>query len=268
MELKATRDAYGHALLELGADDPRIVVLDADLSRSTRTEWFQQKFPDRFFNLGIAEQNMVGVASGLALTGLIPFATTYAIFVGRAYDQIREAVCYADTNVKVVATHAGLAASYDGGAHQGIEDLALMRVIPRMTVLSPADYNEARQAVRAAAGFPGPVYIRLQKEPVPVITPPDRPFVIGRVTTLAEGDDVALVATGSLTARALAAAGALREEGVAAAVVNVSTLKPLDAAAVRRAVARAGCAVTVEEHNRYGGLHEAVLAALAGEVHA
>lgn len=266
MDMKATRDAYGHALVELGGENPRLVVLDADLSRSTRTEWFQQKFPDRFFNLGIAEQNMVGVAAGLAASGLLPFATTYAIFVGRAYDQIREAVCYARTNVKIVATHAGLAASYDGGAHQGIEDITLMRVIPGMTVLSPADYNETVQAIRAAAAFEGPVYIRLQKEPVPVVTPATQPFVIGRATILEPGEDVAIVATGSLTSRALAAATLLRHEGLAAEVINASTLKPFDVATIRRSIARCGCAVTVEEHNRYGGLYEAVLAALSGEV--
>ncbi len=266
--MKATRDAYGDALIELAERDPRVLVLDADLSRSTRTEWFMKRFPDRFFNIGIAEQNMIGVAAGLAAAGFVPFATTYAIFISRCFDQIRQSVCYAEANVKIVATHAGLAASHDGGSHQGLEDVALMRALPGMTVLSPTDYNEARQAVFAAAAHPGPVYLRLQKEPVPVVTEPDAPFPIGPARLLADGRDVALVATGSLASRALAARAILAERGIGAAVVAASTLKPLDAAAICAAAARCGCVVTIEEHNRIGGLHEAVTAALGGEIRA
>lgn len=268
MSGRPTRDAYGHALIELAARDPRVVVLDADLSRSTRTDWFQARYPDRFFNLGIAEANMIGVAAGLAATGKVPFATTYAIFIGRAFDQIRQSVCYAGANVKIVATHGGLAASYDGGSHQGIEDLALMRTLPGMTVLVPADYEEAKEAVYAAAAHTGPVYIRLQKEDVPVFTTPGAPFRIGPARRLREGADVAVFATGALVAESLEAAAALGGEGIAAEVWNVSTLKPLDAAALREAAARCGCVVTAEEHSVIGGLHEAVLAALAGEVQA
>jgi len=263
---RPTRDAYGHALIELAEQDPRVVVLDADLSRSTRTEWFQARFPDRFFNLGIAEANMIGVAAGLAAAGKLPFATTYAIFIGRAFDQIRQAVCYAGANVKIVATHGGLAASYDGGSHQGIEDVALMRTLPGMTVLVPADYEQAREAVFAAAAHEGPVYIRLQKEDVPVLTPSGTPFCIGRAERLTEGSDVALLAVGALTAEALAAAQTLRQEGISAEVVNLPTIKPLDVQAVRESARRCGCVVTAEEHSVIGGLYEAVLAALAGEV--
>lgn len=266
MTARPTRDAYGHALIELAERDPRVVVLDADLSRSTRTDWFQARFPGRFFNLGIAEANMIGVAAGLAAAGRLPFATTYAIFIGRAFDQIRQSVCYAGANVKIVATHGGLAASYDGGSHQGIEDLALMRTLPGMTVLVPADYEQAKQAVFAAAAHDGPVYIRLQKEDVPCITQSGTPFRIGPAERLVEGSDVALLAAGALTAEALAAAGALRGEGIAAEVINLPTLKPLDEAAVRDAARRCGCMVTAEEHSVVGGLYEAVLGALAGEV--
>lgn len=266
MSARPTRDAYGHALIELAERDPRVVVLDADLSRSTRTEWFQARFPDRFFNLGIAEANMVGVAAGLAAAGKLPFATTYAIFIGRAFDQIRQAVCYAGANVKIVATHGGLAASYDGGSHQGIEDLALMRSLPGMTVLIPADYEQAKEAVFAAAAHEGPVYLRLQKEEVPVFTPPGAPFRIGWAERLGEGSDVALLATGALVAEALAAAEALRREGIEAEVVNVATLKPLDAIAVRDSARRCGCLVTAEEHTVIGGLYESVLGVLAGEI--
>lgn len=265
IEMRATRDAYGTALIELAEREPRLLVMDSDLSRSTRTDWFMKRFPDRFLNAGIAEQNMVGIAAGLAASGFLPFVTTYAIFINRCFDQIRQAVCYAGANVKIVATHAGLAASYDGGSHQGLEDIALMRVLPGMTVLSPADYHEARQAVFTAAAHPGPVYLRLQKEPVPVVTAPDTPFVIGPARVLAEGRDVALIATGAMVARALAAAGMLAAQGIGAAVIAVATLKPFDAATIRKVVGECGCAVTVEEHSSIGGLHEAVTAALAGK---
>ncbi len=263
MNAKATRDAYGDALLELVASRPDVLVLDADLSRSTRTEWVKGKFPDRFINVGIAEQNLIGIAAGLSLAGFVPFATTYAIFVGRAYDQIRQAVAFGQLNVKVVATHAGLAASHDGGSHQGVEDVALMRVLPGMTVLSPADYYEAKKAVHAAAAHDGPVYIRLQKEPVPFVTREDSPFEIGRARILKDGDEVAIFATGSVVADALAAATELETEGISAAVINVSTIKPLDVATVRDCLLRCRSAVVVEEHSHIGGLFEAIAAAMA-----
>ncbi|UXY15802.1 transketolase family protein [Chitiniphilus purpureus] len=265
-KLKATRDAYGDALLELGALRDDILVLDADLSRSTRTEWFRECYPDRFINVGIAEQNLVGMAAGLAMAGFIPFATTYAIFVGRAYDQIRQAVAFGQANVKIVATHAGLAASHDGGSHQGNEDLALMRVLPGMTILSPADYHEAKQAVFAAASHPGPVYLRLQKEPVPIVTAPAQPFQIGRAQILRHGRDVALIATGSLLCQALEAAAKLANEGIESEVINVSTIKPLDVTTISGAIERCGCGVIIEEHSCIGGLYEAVAGAISARI--
>lgn len=263
---RPTRDAYGDALLELGELDHRVVVLDADLSRSTTTDRFAQRYPGRFFNVGIAEQNLMGMAAGLSMTGLIPFATTYAIFISRAFDQIRQAIAFASTNVKVVATHAGLAASYDGGSHQGILDLALMRALPGMTVLSPVDYHAARGAILAAASRQGPIYVRLQKEAVPILTPFDEAFEIGATRTFRDGDDVAIFATGSMVSPALDAAERLAQSGVEARVIEVGTLKPLDREAVREAATACGCAVTAEEHSRYGGLYDAVLHALAGEI--
>lgn len=259
-----TRDAYGHALLELGRTNPDVVVFDSDLARSTRTEWFADAYPDRFFNAGIAEANMIGAASGLAATGLVPFVTTYAIFLGRAFDQIRQCLGYMGANVKLVATHAGLAAAYDGGSHQGIEDIALLRIIPGLTVLSPADYHEAYAAVLAAAQEPGPVYLRLQKEDVDDVHGGPVRFRLGRAEVLRAGTDVVLIATGSLVAEALRAAAALRSDGLDCAVLNISTIKPLDVAAVAEWAARCGCAVTAEEHLAAGGLHGAIVEALAG----
>jgi transketolase len=263
-EMKPTRDGYGHALLELGERRADVVVLDADLARSTRTEWFKDKYPQRFFNAGIAEQNLIGMASGLAISGLVPFATTYAIFISRALDQIRQAVCYGNTNVKIVATHGGLAAAYDGGSHQGLEDLALMRALPNMTVLCPADYNEARQAVLAAAEHEGPVYLRVQKEPVAVFTDPGRRFEIGRGQLLRDGEDLAVVAAGSLAYAGLQVADRLAASGISVRVVQLGTLKPIDANLVRDTARRCRAIVTIEEHNFVGGLYEAVLGVLGG----
>ena len=260
---KPTRDGYGHALLELAAMNDAVVVLESDLARSTRTEWFLAEHPDRFYNMGIAEANMIGVAAGMAEAGLIPFATTYAIFIGRAYDQIRQAVSYGMANVKIVATHSGLSASHDGGSHEGIEDMALMRVLPGMTVLSPADYDQTKAAVVAAAAWRGPVYVRLGKFPVPCFTEPGRPFTIGRADLLVDGDDVAIVATGPMVYEALKAAEGLREAGVSAGVVNVATIKPLDADLLVTVARRCGCVVTAEEHSRIGGLFSAVAELLA-----
>lgn len=259
-EQKATRDAYGHALLALMSEHKDIVVLDADLSRSTRTEWIARDFPNRFLNIGIAEQNMFGIAAGLAAAGFIPFTTTYAIFIGRGFDQIRQSVCFADLPVKIVATHAGLAASYDGGSHQGIEDIALMRAIPGMAVISPADYNETVGAVRAAYAHPGPVYLRLSKEPSPTL--PSGPFNFGKLRVLTKGNDFAIFATGTVVAEALEATRLLERNGVTACVVAVSTIKPLDAPSVRSIAEECGTVVTIEEHNVIGGLRDAVAAAL------
>lgn len=255
---RATRDAYGDALLELAERREDVVVLDSDLSRSTRTDWFQARHPDRFMNFGIAEANMVSAASGMALGGLVPFVTTYAIFIGRAFEQIRQSVAFARANVKIVATHAGLAASHDGGSHQGIEDLALMRVLPGMVILSPADYDEAKAAVHAAAEHEGPVYIRLGKHPQPCFTEPNRPLLIGEARILRTGGDCAICATGSLVHPALQAAERLAADGIGARVINVSTVKPLDDQAIIRAACETGCLFVAEEHSRIGGLASAV----------
>ena len=263
-ECKATRDAYGNALIDLGKKRQDFVVLDADLSRSSRTDWFQREFPDRFINVGIAEQNLIGIAAGLALGGIMPFATTYAIFIARAVDQIRQAVAFSRTNVKIVATHAGLAASYDGGSHQGTEDVALMRAIPGMTIVSPCDYVAAYEAVSAIADYEGPVYLRLQKEASPVITEPGTPFHIGRARVLRKGRDVALIAHGSLSAEALLAAAELQQHGVLATVVDVGTIKPLDTNTLLEAASNVKLVFTIEEHNIVGGLRDAVAAALCG----
>jgi len=255
---KATRDAYGTALLELGGKNPDVVVLDSDLARSTKTEWFKNQYPDRFFNIGIAEANMVGIAAGMSIMGKIPYVTTYAIFIGRAYDQIRQAVSYARTNVKIVATHAGLSPGYDGGSHQGLEDLALMRVLPDMTILSPVDYNEAKNAVIAASDVEGPIYIRLGKEKTPCFTEPQKTFQIGKAYSLMRGQHVAVFATGVITYEAVKAARYLREQNIHVEVVSVPTIKPLDEEYIVRIANQCGCVVTVEEHNHIGGLYGAI----------
>lgn len=264
MTKKPTRDAYGHALVELAVKRSDVLVLDADLSRSTRTDWFAAKYPERFVNTGIAEQNLFGVAAGLALAGWVPFATTYAVFIGRGFDQIRQSIAFPHLNVKIVATHAGLAASHDGGSHQGIEDLALMRVLPGMTVLSPADYNEARAAVNWAAEHHGPVYIRLQKEASQVITPEGITFAYGRPQSIRQGTDVVIFVTGTLLSVAIDAAETLKSNGVSVGVVNVSTLKPIHEEGLRAIASGYLASVTLEEHSRIGGLYEAICGVLAG----
>lgn len=261
---RATRDAYGEALVALGEARPDVVVLDAGVSDSTRTQLFARRYPERFFDLGIAEACMIDVAAGLALSGKTVFASSFAIFAaGRAWEQIRQSVAYPKANVKIAATHAGLTVGEDGASAQMLEDIALMRVLPNMTVLSPTDATEAAQAVFAAAGHPGPVYIRLGRGAVPAIFGDGHRFGIGRNTTLREGGDVAILATGVMVAPALEAADALSAEGVAAAVVNVSTMKPLDAEDVAAHAERCGAIVTAEEHSIIGGLGAAVAEALA-----
>lgn len=255
---KAHRDAYGHALIELGKVQEDVLVFDADLSRGTRTNWFEEHFPERFFNIGIAEQNMIGIAAGISMTGKIPFVTTYAIFIGRAYDQIRQSISFSKANVKIVATHCGFSAAFDGGSHQGLEDIAIMRVLPNMTILSPADYNEVKQAVFAAAQYNGPVYMRIGKFDQPVITSADSPFVIGKATVMRDGTDVAIFATGALVSYALEAADKLNEINISAEVINVSTIKPLDEETLIRSAYKCRCIVTAEEHNKIGGLYSAV----------
>ena len=255
----ATRDAYGQALAELGATNDKVVVLDADLSKSTKTNDFKKLFPERFFNIGIAEQNLMGTAAGFAATGKIPFASSFAVFaVGRAYDQIRNSIAYPRLNVKIAATHAGLTVGEDGGSHQMLEDIALMRAVPNMTVIVPADGVETRQAVLAAAAYDGPVYIRLGRPKVPVLVGEDYEFEIGKGVVLRDGSDVTLVATGIMVSKAVEAAETLAAEGINAAVVNISTIKPLDDALLIAMAQKTGAVVTCEEHNIYGGLGSAV----------
>lgn len=259
----ATREAYGRALVELGRQNEQIVVLDADLSKSTMTAYFAKEFPQRFFNMGIAEQSLMGTAAGLALSGKIPFASTFAVFAtGRAYDQVRNGIAYPKVNVKIAATHAGLTVGEDGASHQAIEDIALMRIIPNMTVIVPADATEARQAVFAAAAHQGPVYIRLGRPAVPVIYGEDYQFQIGRAHIIKEGKDGAVIACGIMVHETLKAAEELAAEGIDVMVVNMSTIKPLDREAVLAAAAT-GAVVTAEEHTVIGGLGSAVAEVLA-----
>ena len=255
----ATRDAYGQALAELGAINDRVVVLDADLSKSTKTNDFKKVYPERFFNLGIAEQNLLGTAAGFAAAGKIPFASSFAVFaVGRAYDQIRNSIAYPNLNVKIAATHAGLTVGEDGGSHQMLEDIALMRAVPNMTVIVPADGVETKQAVMAAAEHQGPVYIRLGRPKVPVLFGDDYKFEIGKGVVMREGTDVTLVGTGIMVSKAMEAADLLAADGISAAVVNISTIKPLDNGLITEMAQKTGAVVTCEEHNIYGGLGSAV----------
>ena len=256
---KATREAYGETLKELGAQIPEIVVLDADLSASTKTAVFAKAFPDRFFDTGIAEGNMMSVAAGLAASGKIPFASTFAVFgAGRAYEQIRNSICYPNLNVKVAVTHAGLTVGEDGATHQMLEDIALMRALPNMTVVVPADAAETAQVIRWAASYQGPVYIRMGRAKVEDVISPDAEFVPGKRTTLADGSDVTLMACGIMTQQALQAAKMLAEKGISARVINMSSIKPIDEAAIVKAAKETGAIVTCEEHTVMGGLGSAV----------
>lgn len=260
----ATRDAYGQTLLELGRENTKVVALDADLSGSTKTSLFAKEFPDRFFNVGIAEANMVGMAAGLAAGGMIPFASTFAVFAaGRAFEQIRQSLAYPRLNVKVVATHGGITVGEDGGSHQSVEDLAIMRALPNMTVLCPADGPETAAAIRAAAAFRGPVYIRLGRSKVPTVFADGCDFAIGRGATLREGSDISFITTGLMTAEAIKAAGILAEEKISARVIHLGSIKPLDVDLVLRAARETGAIVTAEEHSVIGGLGSAVCEVLA-----
>ena len=260
----ATRQSYGEALRDLGAEYPNLVVLDADLAGATKTGMFKKAYPDRFFDCGIAEGNMMGIAAGLSTTGLIPFCSTFAMFAaGRAYEQVRNSIGYPHLNVKIGATHAGISVGEDGASHQCLEDLALMRVIPGMTVMCPADDVEARKAVKAALDFEGPVYLRFGRAAVPVINDPDEKFEIGKGKVLREGSDVTVVATGICVHAALEAADRLKADGIDAEVINICTIKPLDEEIVLKAAKECGKVVTCEEHSIIGGLGEAVAALLS-----
>ena len=255
----ATRDAYGEALAELGAVNENIVVLEADLSKSTKTCDFRKVYPERFINVGIAEQNMLGIAAGLAAAGKVPFASTFAVFAaGRAYDQIRNSIAYPNLNVKIAATHAGLTVGEDGGSHQMLEDIALMRALPNMTVIVPADGIETKQVIQAAAEYEGPVYIRMGRPKVPVLFGDDYKFEIGKGVLMKEGTDVTLIGTGIMVSKAMEAAELLAAEGISASVVNISTIKPLDAELIIAQAQKTGAVVTCEEHTICGGLGSAV----------
>ena len=257
----ATRTAYGETLVELGAQYPELVVLDADLSGSTMSKFFAEAYPDRFFDCGIAEADMTGIAAGMAAEGLKPFTNSFAMFAaGRAYEQIRNSIAYPQLNVKVVGSHGGVSVGEDGATHQCIEDFALMRAIPGMLVCCPCDGNEMRHAVRALIDYEGPAYLRLQRLATEVFTDelPDYHFALGKGCTLRPGSDITVIATGLMVSKALQAAELLAAEGISVRVINIHTIKPLDEELVLRAARETGCIVTSEEHSVIGGLGSAV----------
>lgn len=266
MMAKATRDAYGEILKELGHRNKDIIVLDADLSSSTKTIVFAKEFPNRFFNTGIAEQNMIGVAAGLATTGKIPFASTFAVFgAGRAYEQIRNSVCYPNLNVKVAVTHSGLTVGEDGATHQMLEDIALMRILPNMYVTVPADACETKAIVSWAVEHKGPVYIRMGRSKVGEIMPSNTVFVPGKSTVLHEGKDITVIACGIMVEKAVQAAEILEKENISVKVINMSSIKPIDKDAILKAAVETGAILTCEEHSVIGGLGSAVSEVLSLE---
>ncbi|MGC9061088.1 MAG: transketolase family protein [Thermoplasmata archaeon] len=255
---ESLRDAYGKTLVELGKEREEIVVLDADLSSSTKTSMFAKIFPARFFNVGIAEQNLMGVAAGLAYSGKIPFVSTFAVFAaGRAYDQVRQSICYPRLRVRIVATHSGLTVGGDGASHQMCEDIGLMRSLPNITIISPCDAPQTRQVIRQIVDYPGPVYVRLVRQELPTLTE-GMDYYIGKADVLMDGSDVSIVATGSMVNVALAAGESLKKEGISARVINIHTIKPIDIKTLVRAARETGGFVTVEEHNVTTGLGAAI----------
>jgi transketolase len=259
----ATRDAYGETLVEMAAEDKRIVVLGADLTGSTRTQWFADKYPDRFFDFGIAEQNMLNAAAGLSLVGKIPWVSTYGVFVaGRAWDQIRTTICYSNLNVKIGGAHGGISVGPDGATHQALEDVATMRVLPNMTVIVPADYHETKKAVAWAAEYVGPVYLRFGREPVPVVTKPEDVFVMGKANLINDGTDVTIANNGPVLREAMEAVQLLKAMGISARLLNIHTVKPIDREAIAKAAFDTGAIVTVEEHQVAGGFGSAVAEAV------
>lgn len=259
MKKIATRDAYGQTLVELGNEREDIVVMDADLAAATKTGMFKKAHPDRFFNAGIAEANMIGVAAGLAASGKTVFASSFAMFAaGRAFEQIRNSVAYPNLNVKIAASHAGVSVGEDGATHQCCEDMGIMRTIPGMVILNPADGPEAAAAVRAAADYKGPVYLRLGRLAVPVFNDEDVDFVIGKGKVMAEGTDATIIATGLEVNEAMIAAETLKAEGISVRVINMATIKPIDKDIILQAATDTGAIITAEEHNVIGGLGSAV----------
>lgn len=264
IDQKDTRSGFGAGLLELGRSNPNVVALCADLTGSLKMDAFQKEFPERFFQVGIAEANMMGIAAGLTIGGRIPFAGTFANFAtGRVYDQVRQSIAYAGKNVKICASHAGLTLGEDGATHQILEDIGLMRMLPGMAVVVPADFNQTKQATLAIAAHEGPVYLRFGRPKWPVFIPANLPFQIGKAQVLEAGSDVTLIACGHLVWNALRAAEELGRDGIRAEVINMHTIKPLDADAIIASVSKTGCVVTCEEHNRHGGLGDAVAQVLA-----
>ncbi|SEB39405.1 transketolase [Tenacibaculum sp. MAR_2009_124] len=262
-EKKDTRSGFGDGLTELGKTNPDVVALCADLTGSLKMNAFADNHPERFFQVGIAEANMMGVAAGLTIGGKIPFTGTFANFsTGRVYDQIRQSIAYSDKNVKICASHAGLTLGEDGATHQILEDIGLMKMLPGMTVINPCDYSQTKAATMAIAEHEGPVYLRFGRPKVPVFME-GQPFEVGKAIQLTEGKDVTIVATGHLVWEALQAAEKLEEKGISAEVINIHTIKPLDEEAILASVGKTGCIVTAEEHNVYGGLGESVARCLA-----
>jgi len=263
-EKKDTRSGFGDGLTELGRTNPNVVALCADLIGSLKMDQFIKENPERFFQIGIAEANMIGISAGLTIGGKIPFTGTFANFTtGRVYDQIRQSVSYSDKNVKICASHAGLTLGEDGATHQILEDIGLMKMLPGMTVINTCDYNQTKAATIAIADHDGPVYLRFGRPKVPVFMPADEKFVVGKGIQLTEGTDVTIVATGHLVWESLQAAERLEAEGISVEVINIHTIKPLDEDIILKSVAKTGCIVTAEEHNKLGGLGESVARTLA-----
>lgn len=263
---KATRESYGMALVELGKENENIVVLDADLSKSTKTADFKKLYSDRFFNAGIAEQNLMGMAAGLANVGFVPFASTFAVFAsGRAFEIIRNSICYPKANVKIAATHAGITVGEDGGSHQSIEDIALMNSLPNMTVIVPADHREAMQATKAAAEMYGPVYLRFGRCNTEDIFDDNYKFEIGKGVELKEGNDITVIATGMMVSKALEAAKELESDGISVRVINMSTIKPIDREIITKAAKETKAIITAEEHSIIGGLGAMVSSVVCDE---
>ncbi|CAM3820639.1 transketolase family protein [Mucilaginibacter galii] len=258
-EKKDTRSGFGAGLLEAGKRNPKVVALCADLVGSLKMQDFINEFPERFVQVGIAEANMIGIAAGLTIGGHVPFTGTFANFsTGRVYDQIRQSVAYSDKNVKICASHAGLTLGEDGATHQILEDLGMMKMLPGMTVINPCDYNQTKAATLAIAEHHGPVYLRFGRPVVPIFTPADQVFEIGKAWMVSEGTDVTIIATGHLVWEAIQAGEQLEAMGISAEIINIHTIKPLDEEAILKSVAKTGCVVTAEEHNRLGGLGDSV----------
>ena len=263
-EKKDTRSGFGAGLVEAGKNNTEVVALCADLTGSLKMDAFQKEYPDRFFQIGIAEANMIGIAAGMTIGGKIPFTGTFANFsTGRVYDQIRQSIAYSNKNVKICASHAGLTLGEDGATHQILEDIGLMKMLPGMTVINPCDYNQTKAATIAIAKHKGPVYLRFGRPTVPVFTDPDQNFEIGKAWMVNEGTDVSIFATGHLVWKAIEAGEKLAEMGISAEIINIHTIKPLDEQAILTSVAKTRCVVTAEEHNRIGGLGDSIAQVLA-----